>query len=494
MHPNDDIVGDIEGISAKLDYLKWLGIDAIWLSPIYPSPMADYGYDISSYTDVDPLFGSLEDMDNLIKNAHARQIRVILDWVPNHTSSLHPWFQDSISSKNSAKRDWYIWRDPKPDGSPPNNWKASLTNESAWTFDENSGQYYLHFFLKEQPDLNWNNPEVVKSMDEVLRFWLDRGVDGFRIDVVHCTGKDDELADSDEARSWAPRSVIHEDPSTHGLLSHWRELAKSYKQNPVLIGEVFLLTLGQIVNYYGNSDELDLAFTFPAVFIGWNAAQFKSLILELKSIYDGKNAYPAWVLSNHDLPRHLSRFRGSLNTAKCAALMLLSLRGTPFVFQGEELGLTDVKLEPQQEVDPGHRDGSRAPIPWDKSPNHGWPIDRDPWLPWPPDSDEKNVEVNSLIQEGVTHTYKSLIELRKQNLALLEGSMEIIEGIDEKVLAYSRIGENSSVAVLINFSSHDIEISQFNGCEIIFDTFTNQPGGHFGGTLEGEAGVILKIR
>jgi alpha-glucosidase len=273
-----DGVGDLEGIRRHLDHLRWLGVDAVWICPFYPSPMADFGYDVADYTDVDPLFGTLDDFDRLVDEAHARGIRVLVDWVPNHTSDRHPWFQESRSSLHSPKRDWYVWRDSGGGpGGRPNNWKAAFGGD-AWTWDEATRQWYLHLFLPEQPDLNWSNPEVVQAMHGVLRFWLDRGVDGFRIDVVQGLGKDHpELAD-DPPGTVLPRSSFNDHDSAHPILRDIRRLIDSYPQEPVLVGEVYLLDTAQVVQYLWRGDELHLAFDFTSLYAPWEAAAWRATI------------------------------------------------------------------------------------------------------------------------------------------------------------------------------------------------------------------------
>ena len=365
-----DGVGDLEGVRRGLDHLKWLGVDAVWLSPIYPSPMADFGYDVSNYGDIDPVFGDLEQFDRLLFEMHSDGIRLLLDWVPNHTSDRHPWFVESRESRDSARRDWYFWRDGK-DGGPPNNWRAAFGGE-AWTFDETTGQWYLHLFLPQQPDLRWANPEVVKAMHDVLRFWLDRGVDGFRADVVHLIGKDDALPDQPDALAERDLVGFHDDPRTHDLLRSIREVLDSYAGDRAMIGEVNLRTVEQVAPYYGNRDELNLAFNFSLLWAKWDAARWAELITAAEAALGPRDAWPVWVLSNHDRPRHRTRYGGSEARARVSATVLLTLRGTPFLFAGEELGMEDAEISEEQRVDPGFRDGCRAPIPWSVDVEYGW--------------------------------------------------------------------------------------------------------------------------
>ena len=261
-----DGIGDLEGIRRRLDHVAWLGVDAVWLSPIYRSPMADAGYDVADHCDVDPLFGTLADAERLVAAAHARGLRVLLDFVPNHTSDRHPWFQESRADRTNARRAWYVWRDPAPDGGPPNDWRAAFADVPAWTFDARTGQYYLHCFLPEQPDLDWSHPPVVRAMHDVLRFWLDRGVDGFRIDVVHLLGKDPALASHGSALASTPQALLNDRSETHPILRGLRRVADSYPGDRVLVGEVYLLDTDRVATYYGAGDELHLAFNFPPLF------------------------------------------------------------------------------------------------------------------------------------------------------------------------------------------------------------------------------------
>ncbi|MEJ7560974.1 MAG: alpha-amylase family glycosyl hydrolase [Ilumatobacteraceae bacterium] len=325
-----DGVGDLAGIESHLDHLVWLGVDAIWLSPFFRSPMADFGYDVADYCDVDPLFGSLADFDRLLAACHDRGLRMIIDWVPNHTSDEHPWFVESRATKNSAKRDWYVWRDGTRD-EPPNNWRAQFPDGQAWTWDEATSQWYLHLFTPEQPDLDWDNPEVEAAMHDTLRFWLDRGVDGFRMDVVHLIGKDPALADLPEGQERSA-VVTNDEPVTHERLRRVRGLLDSYPGERTSVGEVYLLAPGQIAPYYGaHGDELHMAFNFAALWSPWDATAWEANLADARRSLDPIDAWPTWVLSNHDVPRHRTRY-GSEARARSAAVLLLTLRGTPFVY------------------------------------------------------------------------------------------------------------------------------------------------------------------
>ena len=303
-----DGIGDLQGIRDRLDHVADLGVETIWLSPIYPSPMADFGYDVADYCDVDPRFGTLDDFDELLADVHDRNMRLLLDWVPNHTSSEHPWFQDALTGRDAAHRDYYIWREPGPDGGPPNNWVNAFLGTSAWTLDAPSGQYYLHLFLPGQPDLNWANPRVEAEMGDTLRFWLDRGVDGFRADVVYTIGKNPALPDDPDEYVGLPHCVVHNDPETHPLLRRIRTLLDGYPQQPMMVGEVVLLDVDMVVDYLGTNDELHLAFNFVPTHLPWDGPLWTAAIASSLAAHDRVGAWPTWVLSNHDVPRHRTRY------------------------------------------------------------------------------------------------------------------------------------------------------------------------------------------
>ncbi len=353
---NGDGVGDLEGVRRRLDHLEWLGVDAMWLSPFYPSPMVDFGYDVSDHCDVDPIFGTLADFDRLLADAHRRGIRVVIDWVPNHTSDQHPWFLASRSSRDDPKRGWYTWRDPRPGGGVPNNWRAAFSEAPAWTLDDATGQYYLHLFLPEQPDLEWRHPDVVSAMHDTLRFWLDRGVDGFRMDVVHAIGKDPDLPDDPPELAGVPHSALNHHPFTHELVRGLRGVLEEYDGDRMMVGEVYLLDTAMVATYYGDGDGLHLAFNFPPLYTRWRANRWQERLDEVAAHLEPRGAWPTWVLSNHDNRRHRTRYR-SEGRARAAAVLLLTLRGTPFLYAGEELGLEDAVVSPDRVVDPGGRDG-----------------------------------------------------------------------------------------------------------------------------------------
>jgi alpha-glucosidase len=486
---NGDGIGDLEGIRRRLDHIEWLGVDAIWLSPIYPSPMADFGYDVADYCDVDPVFGTLGDLDHLIDEAHRRNIRVLLDWVPNHTSDRHPWFVESRASRTSPKRNWYYWRDPAPRGGPPNNWTAAFgVGVPAWTYDSNTGQYYLHSFLPQQPDLNWSNPEVVEAMHGVLRFWLDRGIDGFRVDVVHGIGKDPALPDDPPQWTGVPHTVSHYHPSTHEILRGLRRLIDSYPGQRALVGEVWVLLERQTVLYYGRGDELHLAFDLPEVVrTPWEAGAWRSYVERLWTEFQPVGAWPTWVLSNHDIPRHATRF-GSEAQARCAAVLLLTLPGTPFLYSGEELGLENADVPKERQVDPGGRDGCRAPIPWTPAARHGWE-GREPWLPWPPDPQRRNVQSLRADPGSILHLYRRMLAARRASPALRLGSWKALAA-PGPVLAYERVHGEDRRVVLINFSSDEVSCAASGVVEVASDGVGE--GTSFRGSLAPDQAVVLR--
>ncbi|CAM3315868.1 alpha-amylase family glycosyl hydrolase [Kibdelosporangium persicum] len=481
-----DGVGDLAGIRQHLDHVRDLGADAIWLSPVYRSPMADAGYDISDHTDIDPAFGDLADMDALLAEAHRLGLRVLMDFVPNHTSDQHPWFRESRSSRDNPKRDWYIWRDE------PNNWRAALGAGSAWTWDEQSGQYYLHLFLPEQPDLNWRNPDVVAAMHDVLRFWLDRGVDGFRIDVAHCVGKDPQFADDPRCAAGQPLSDFNDQPYSHEVLRGLRGLIDSYPGDRVLVGEVNIRSTRQVAEYYGADDELHMSFNFPPLDAPWDPVVFRMCVREVERELGAAAAWPTWVLSNHDNERHRTRYGGSLRRTRAAAVMLLSLRGTPFLFQGEELGLENAVITPENRVDPGGRDGSRAPIPWLARHPHGW-SGKDPWLPFPPDAGELSAQSSAGDPGSVLRLYRRLIAERRRSPALRAGDWTELPSPPE-VLAYARRADADTRITVINFADHPRRFDVRGDWQIRVSSDGDGQGEAFTGRLLGEQALLLEPR
>jgi len=426
--------GDLDGIAAHLDHLSWLGVDAVWISPFYPSPQADFGYDVADFCDVDPLYGDLAAFDRLLAACHDRGLRLLVDLVPNHTSDQHPWFLAARSSRHDPHRDWYIWRDGDP-GTPPNNWIAAFTNGPAWTWDDATGQWYLHQFLPQQPDLDWANPEVVEAMHGVMRFWLDRGVDGFRIDVVHGIGKHPDLPDDPPSAGGLPHATLNDTPQTHELIRGMRRLVDGYPGDRLILGEVFLLSTEQVATYYGDGDELHLSFNFPPLFTPWDAGRWRRQIAGTRRYIDGRGAWATWVLSNHDNRRHATRY-GSEARARSALFLLLGLRGSPVLYAGEELGLEDAVVPAERRVDPGGRDGCRAPLPWTAAPDHGWGV-AEGWLPWPPDPEARSVAAQVADPGSVAHLYRRLLAARRASSALRTGDETPIPA-PETVVAWRR--------------------------------------------------------
>jgi alpha-glucosidase len=472
---NGDGIGDLAGILERLDYLTdTLKVDAIWLSPIFPSPMVDFGYDVSNYTDINPMFGTMADFDALLAAVHARGLRLIIDFVPNHTSDQHPWFTESRSSRSSPKRDWYIWRDPKPDGSLPNNW-LSLFGGNAWEWDEATGQYYLHTFVKEQPDLNWRNPEVKAAMLDVLRFWLESGVDGFRIDVAHFIMKDPELRDNppsansgsngSSAHGWEGQQHIHNlgHPDVHGIFREIRQLLDGYSiERPrVSIGEIHEFDWPTWVSYYGaNLDELHMPFNFALLNVVWRPAEVRAVVESVEGAVR-VGAWPNYVLGNHDTHRLASRV--GVAQARVALMLLLTLRGTPTMYYGEELGMEDVNIpreliqDPFEKNVPGlglGRDPERSPMQWDTSTNAGFaPGNVKPWLPVADDFSAVNVQSELEDPSSTLNFVRLLLQQRRSTPALYSGTYSSITVDDADCYVYRREGGGRRYTVALNFSS-----------------------------------------
>jgi len=459
---NGDGIGDLNGITGRLDYLKQLGIDAIWLSPIYPSPDVDFGYDVSDYCDVDPKYGTLEDFDRLVEAAHARDLRVVMDLVLNHTSDQHPWFVQSRQSRDNPYRDWYLWADPAPGGGPPNNWE-SVFGGRGWEFDPATGQYYFHMFYKQQPDLNWRNPAVRQAMLDVFRFWLERGVDGFRLDVFNVYFKDAEL------RSNPPKFGIRgfdrqqhtydvDRPEMEPLLAEIRALLDSYPER-YAVGETFEST-PQLAARYCRPGLLHGTFNFKFTKSRWNAAAFLRAIQDAEAVLDS-GSWPTWVLNNHDLPRAGTRYGQGENDQrlKVAAALLLTLRGTPFLYMGEEIGMRDIPIRRDQILDPigkrywpffKGRDGCRSPMQWDASANAGF-TSGTPWLPVHQNAAERNVENQQDDPDSLLNFYKKLLHLRRAIPALRTGMFQPLNFAPRRILAYLRADQNTTVLVAMNF-------------------------------------------
>ncbi len=459
-----DGVGDLKGITERVDYLDWLGVDAIWISPFYPSPMADFGYDVTDYTGVDPLFGTLADFDQLVDALHCRGIRVILDFVPNHTSDEHPWFREARASRDSPRRDWYIWRDPGPEGAPPNNW-LSFPAGSAWELDQATGQYYYHAFLAKQPDLNWRNPEVRTAMYEVLRFWLDRGVDGFRVDVLWRLIKDAQFRDDPINPRFRDGDVpygrllpLHsaDQPEVLEIAAQMRQVLKAHPDERLLIGEIYL-PVDRLVAYYGpNLTGVDLPFNFNLMWVDWKPAAILQFIRDYEAALPA-GAWPSWVLGNHDQQRVASRL--GVAQARVAMMLLLTLRGTPTLYYGDELGLENVPIAHEQLRDPfalrfpdtgQGRDPERTPMPWDSSRNGGFTTG-EPWLPLGEDHAAISIDVQRRDPRSMLALTRALLKLRQREPALSLGDWTPIAAAGD-VLAYTRSLADTRFLIALNLT------------------------------------------
>jgi alpha-glucosidase len=506
MDASGDGIGDLRGIEQRLDHLEWLGVDAVWLSPCFPSPMADFGYDVSDYCDVDPMFGTLADLDALVAAAHARQIRVILDWVPNHTSDRHPWFVESRASRSSAKRGWYVWRDARPDGSPPNNWK-SVFGGSAWEPDPATGQLYLHSFLKEQPDLDWRNPEVVEAMHGTLRFWLDRGVDGFRIDVVQRLAKDPAFPDDPEggcrcaALGGERHTHAENHPDIHPLLRAVRGVLDEY-DGRMTVGEVWLMNPSEVARYHGKDDELNLAFNFSFLGCPWSAERFGAEVDRMEGFLH-EHGWPTLVLSNHDVPRHATRYdHAELGDARArvAALLLLSLRGTPFLYYGEEIGMRNVPVPKERLQDPLastlhpnlSRDPERTPMQWE--PYQGAGFTRgEPWLPIG-DAGRRSVAAQRSDPRSLLSFYRELLALRRAHPALHAGSYRRLPAPDG-VLAFERRAGPERALVALNFTgeARRVELEPVAVRRALSTDADREPPAHAGAAELGPSEGLLLV-
>ncbi len=502
---NGDGVGDLAGITARLDYLAWLGVDAIWIAPFYPSPMADFGYDVTDYTDVHPMFGSLGDVDALLEAAHVRDLRLLVDYVPNHTSIEHPWFVESRSSRASRRRDWYTWRDPAPGGGPPNNW-ISMFNGPAWDLDPTGGQYYLHTFLPEQPDLNWRNPEVRDAMFDVARFWLDRGVDGFRIDVAPMVMKDPLLRDNPPNPSgeefmrlgaWSRQLHLHDHahPDMHELYRSFRRLLDGYGERtgrePMSVGELHHPDFDVWAGYYGEQqDEIHVPFNFHLLNAPWTSDGVRHAIEGVERVLpDG--AWASWVLGNHDQPRFATR--AGRAQAAAGMLLLLTLRGTPTLYYGDEIGMVDVPLphdrarDPWEAREPGKgRDAERSPMQWDASPNAGFcPPESEPWLPLAPDADHVNVAGQAEDPGSLLSLTRRLITLRRTHPALALGDFAAFGPTPDGTYAFRRLAPVSgAVTVALNLTDAPARLAGVRPGHVLIGTRPDRDGASVDGELE----------
>lgn len=559
---NGDGVGDLKGITARLDYLVSLGVDALWISPIYPSPMADFGYDVSNYTGVDPLFGTMVDFDEMLASAHGKGLRVILDFVPNHTSDQHPWFLESRSSRNNSKRGWYLWLDPALPTGPddqrpasqryPNNWTSHFGGPG-WAWDEPTQQFYLHSFLVQQPDLNWRNPDVRAAMYAAMRFWLDKGVDGFRMDVLWLLIKDEHFRDNPPNLEYGPGMHDHartlplynaDQPGTHRIVAAMRALMDSYGptlptrngdqpetqtdpdtqvpvavSNRVLIGEIYL-PLPELVRYYmgrepqtggteGTSPEIpelrgaNLPFNFHLIQTAWNAGAIADVVRSYEGLLP-PGAWPNYVLGNHDQSRLATRV--GPEQARAAAMLLLTLRGTPTLYYGDELGMQDVPIAPDQVQDPAEknepgkgrgRDPERSPMLWLPTENAGFaPANATPWLPIEADWRKRNASTESTEPRSMLTLYRRLLALRRVEPALESGALENITAAGD-VLRFQRSDPESAqrFEVLLNLGKHPAEITDVHG-RVVLTTLLDGEGGAVEGqlTLETGEGVLLALK
>jgi alpha-glucosidase len=509
---NDDGVGDLNGLLTRLEYIASLGVSAIWLSPIYPSPQADFGYDVANYTDIDPIYGSLEVFDKFLAACHSRGLRVMMDFVPNHTSLRHQWFIQSKSSKNNPKRDWYMWRAKKTDGSLPNNW-LSVFGGTAWEWDEQTQEYYLHTFDKGQPDLNWRNPEVVEAMLSVLRFWLDRGVDGFRVDVPYHMFKHAELLDEPASPNYRPElhgqyeSLLHVHtawlPESFDMMGKFVEVLKEY-EHKFMVSEAWgtledLLTLYKTVGW-----KYFAPFNFSFITLPWQAELHKQFI----DSYDkalGDIYFPCFVLGNHDKPRVVSRI--GEKQARIAAIAALSLRGIPFIYYGEEIGMSDTPLSPDDVQDPFEklspglglgRDPQRTPEQWNGSTNAGF-SNAKPWLPVNMNYQIVNIEKEAANKTSMYNLYLLLIKLRKHHPSLREGSYVPVESPAENVFTYIREHKDEKALIILNFDNKGKHISlPYEDAHVIASASLTIPEGERIDVknlqLSGDEGLICTIQ
>jgi alpha-glucosidase len=501
---NGDGIGDLKGILSRLDHLQWLGIHAIWLSPIFPSPMADFGYDVSDYTGVHEIFGNLEDLEALINAAHQRGMKLLLDLVPNHTSSQHPWFLESRSSRDNPKRNWYIWQD-----NIPNNW-LSVFGGNAWEWDELTQQYYYHAFLKEQPDLNWRNPEVQEAMFNVMRFWLNKGVDGFRVDVLWFIFKDEQLRNNPPNPDYTQYMPDYDQllpvystdqPEVQDVTHKMRRVMEEYEGDRVLIAEVYL-PIKELMVYYGVDNKgAHLPFNFLLLSLPWDATQIATTIDHYEGALPAQS-WPNWVLSNHDRPRIASRV--GAEQAKVAAMLLLTLRGTPTIYYGDEIGMRDVAIPFNEIKDPQglnmpdknlSRDPSRTPMQWDNTKNAGF-SESTPWLRLDKTYARMNVREQRNNPHSTLNLYKKLITIRKTEPALETGNYISVYS-DNQMIAYIRKDENGpGFLIVLNLSHRPCYFkSDFNGV-IEIATSPELEGNTVSGTisLDGDEGLLIRLK
>jgi glycosidase len=520
---NDDGIGDLPGIISRLDYIRDLGFETIWLSPFFSSPQGDFGYDVSDYYDVAPEYGTLADAEKLIEEIHNRGMRVLFDLVMNHTSIEHPWFQASRSSRDDPKRDWYIWRDGQGKR-PPNNWKA-MPGGSGWHYDGTTGQYYFTSFLPFQPDLNYRNPEVKRAMFDVPRFWLDKGVDGFRLDIFHAIYKDEEFRDNPFSLRYIPNMDLNagffqrweynlNQPETFKLAKELRELVDGYSPDRMLLGEL----AGEhetLKRFLGEEqDGLNLVFMWDLLKLKAEAPFLRAVIRRFETFYSPPYT-PVYVLGNHDNKRYISKIGGDIEKAKLLALLQFTARGVPVVYYGEEIGMEENPLPVKASLDPlGHRyagipgfllswldaylnrDGCRTPMQWDGGDNAGFcDGSAGPWLPVHENYQTVNAQAERTDDESILHIYRKLLHIRKGSPALQEGTLELLDGPDiaQDLLAYQRKRGEETVLVLINFGKKPVEFHNCTACENVqLAVGMEQPSSMERFTLPPFSGVILQ--
>ena len=500
-----DGLGDLDGITARLDYLEWLGVNAIWLSPCYPSPLKELGYDVSDYCNVEPKFGSLSAFDRLLDEAHQRDLRVILDWVGNHTSAQHPWFRDSRSSRSSRRRNWYLWNDARPDGSPPNNW-ISVFGGSVWQWDAATSQYYMHTFLDSQPDLNWREPEVRAAMRDAMRFWLDRGVDGFRLDAAPLFFKDPQFRDNpvnvDYRAGDLPDSLqlpVHtrNQPGIHELFAELRAFVDAYPGERVLLGE-FYVPLEELVGFYGEKKpELHLPLNLSLTWSKWDADTIGRRIADYQARAAGRG-WPTTTLDTHDQQRIVAR--AGLEQARVATMLLLTQRGTPTMYYGDEIGMRGVAIPAEQAVDPQgrrtgrNRDPTRTPMQWSSELHAGFsPVE--PWLPVGADYESANVASQSRDAGSLLTLTRRLLELRAREPALQDGVHEPLAA-GPGVVAYRRSGARRwLIALNLTHAPTTYSLGDESGGRVLLTTFLDREGERAAGQfmLRADEGVLIDL-
>ncbi|HVZ66772.1 MAG TPA: alpha-amylase family glycosyl hydrolase [Patescibacteria group bacterium] len=509
---NGDGIGDIKGIIKKIGYLKDLGVDAVWLSPIYKSPQRDFGYDIDDHKAIDPIFGNMADFDELVLRLHENNIKIIMDFVPNHTSSSHPWFIESRSNKTNPKRDWYVWRDPKPNGEPPNNWMSAFGG-SAWKLDKETNQYFYHAFDEHQPDLNWNNPEVKKEMFGVMRFWLDKGVDGFRTDAVDYLFEDKGFKDEPINPNYRPGFHQYTDQEllhiyTNGqkesidLLREMANILREY-EDKFMVTEA-ATTLSELIKMYKAVDWHSYhPFNFSLINLPWLAAHHKEYIDEYEKRL-GPHYLPCYVTGNHDQPRVVTRV--GKKQARNAALLLLTLRGNAFIYNGEEIGMRNRKIPKDKSNDtydlssPGlglGRNGQRTPMQWNDTNNAGFSTN-EPWLPVSLNYGKVNAESENNDPKSFLNLYKKLIRLKKNNLALSNGDYVPLKITVRNVFCFFREYQDKKIFVAVNFGSkaRNLNIVNKKG-KVLVNSFLNRKDGELVDLsrlyLKADEGIVIEL-